>query len=216
MSYNVFSVIAGEQPSATKWNFLGSNDAGFKDGSNLNDLSNPVILQNVIALRGKDIGGTARDIAKITADDEIHIGKNDEADHTVINAGTSKLVKIKVLRQDNITNSYEAISVFLTGWGFVTGDGAVDEDTKTVTFGVTFDELPIVLCDEIDTKTGSDPTDLDDFTNAPVENKFSPNAVTVDNFVAHVVRTSRDGADPGNLTSGRRYGFTWLAVGQLT
>lgn len=33
MSYTAWSVVYGEQPSADKWNALGVNDAGFKDGT---------------------------------------------------------------------------------------------------------------------------------------------------------------------------------------
>lgn len=35
MAYAVFSVVFGEQPSAAKWNILGSNDASFNDGSGI-------------------------------------------------------------------------------------------------------------------------------------------------------------------------------------
>lgn len=35
MSYNAWSVTFGEQPSIAKWNILGTNDAGFYDGTNL-------------------------------------------------------------------------------------------------------------------------------------------------------------------------------------
>lgn len=35
MAYTAWSVVFGEQPSAAKWNILGTNDAGFKDGSNI-------------------------------------------------------------------------------------------------------------------------------------------------------------------------------------
>lgn len=34
MAYTAFSVVFGEQPSASKWNTLGANDAGFRDGTN--------------------------------------------------------------------------------------------------------------------------------------------------------------------------------------
>lgn len=33
MSYQVWSVVFGEQPSAAKWNILGTNDASFHDGT---------------------------------------------------------------------------------------------------------------------------------------------------------------------------------------
>lgn len=35
MAYTAWSVVYGEQPTAAKWNQLGANDAGFKDGSNI-------------------------------------------------------------------------------------------------------------------------------------------------------------------------------------
>lgn len=33
MAYTSWSVVFGEQPSAAKWNILGTNDAAFNDGS---------------------------------------------------------------------------------------------------------------------------------------------------------------------------------------
>lgn len=35
MSYQSWSVVFGEQPSAAKWNILGSNDASFNDGTGI-------------------------------------------------------------------------------------------------------------------------------------------------------------------------------------
>lgn len=37
MSYVSWSVVYGEQPSAAKWNILGSNDASFNDGTGIAD-----------------------------------------------------------------------------------------------------------------------------------------------------------------------------------
>ncbi len=37
MTYTAWSVVFGEQPTAAKWNQLGTNDAGFKDGTNFDD-----------------------------------------------------------------------------------------------------------------------------------------------------------------------------------
>ena len=37
MAYAVFSVVFGEQPSAAKWNILGTNDASFNDGTGIAD-----------------------------------------------------------------------------------------------------------------------------------------------------------------------------------
>ena len=37
MAYTAWSVVFGEQPTAAKWNQLGQNDAGFKDGTNFDN-----------------------------------------------------------------------------------------------------------------------------------------------------------------------------------
>lgn len=37
MAYTAWSVVYGEQPTAAKWNQLGANDAGFRDGTNIDD-----------------------------------------------------------------------------------------------------------------------------------------------------------------------------------
>lgn len=37
MSYSSWSVVYGEQPSAAKWNILGTNDASFNDGTGIAD-----------------------------------------------------------------------------------------------------------------------------------------------------------------------------------
>ena len=45
MSYTAWSVVFGEQPTAAKWNQLGANDAGFKDGTNIDD--NAIIARHI-------------------------------------------------------------------------------------------------------------------------------------------------------------------------
>ena len=35
MAYQSWSVVFGEQPSASKWNILGTNDASFNDGTGI-------------------------------------------------------------------------------------------------------------------------------------------------------------------------------------
>lgn len=37
MAYQSWSVVFGEQPSASKWNILGTNDASFNDGTGIGD-----------------------------------------------------------------------------------------------------------------------------------------------------------------------------------
>ena len=35
MGYQIWSVVADEQPTAAKWNILGTNDASFNDGTGI-------------------------------------------------------------------------------------------------------------------------------------------------------------------------------------
>lgn len=42
MSYQSWSVVFGEQPSAAKWNILGTNDASFNDGTGIASLATNV------------------------------------------------------------------------------------------------------------------------------------------------------------------------------
>jgi len=46
MAYTEWEVVAFEQPTAAKWNQLGENDAGFRDGTNILD---DAIIQRHIA-----------------------------------------------------------------------------------------------------------------------------------------------------------------------
>lgn len=57
MAYASWSVTFGEQPSAAKWNILGTNDASFNDGSGIQP-SNPIIAASGgLDLRGNGTNG---------------------------------------------------------------------------------------------------------------------------------------------------------------
>lgn len=47
MAYTAWSVVFGEQPSAAKWNILGTNDASFNDGTGLNNGSTQQIVSTL-------------------------------------------------------------------------------------------------------------------------------------------------------------------------
>ena len=48
MAYTAWSVVFGEQPTAAKWNQLGENDAGFRDGTNIDD--DVIIARHISAI----------------------------------------------------------------------------------------------------------------------------------------------------------------------
>lgn len=50
MAYQAWSVVFGEQPTAAKWNILGTNDASFHDGTGIDDdaiLTRHVLDENI-------------------------------------------------------------------------------------------------------------------------------------------------------------------------
>jgi hypothetical protein len=52
MAYSAWSVIAGEQPTTSKWNILGTNDASFNDGTGIatNAITGAKLATNAIKL----------------------------------------------------------------------------------------------------------------------------------------------------------------------
>jgi hypothetical protein len=128
-------------------------------------------------------------------------------DHIVITAGTSKLVKITVLRQDNTTDTYTANSVILTGWGFVAGSGTANA-TETVTFGITFGERPVVVGSTAGYKVSSDPSHIGD---------TGGNAVGTTTLGATATTGLTMYYSQGNpFDSTVRVLYSWIAVGALT
>lgn len=60
MAYTSWSVVFGEQPSATKWNILGSNDASFNDGTGIGDgVITPVKWSNPYCFSAYASSGTS-------------------------------------------------------------------------------------------------------------------------------------------------------------
>lgn len=67
MAYSSWSVVFGEQPSAAKWNILGTNDASFNDGTGIaNAAITSEHLNSTIAFRAYDSGGTTLNDNTIT------------------------------------------------------------------------------------------------------------------------------------------------------
>lgn len=129
------------------------------------------------------------------------------ADHIVITPGASKLVKVAVLRQDNTTNTYTNSSVILTGWGYGTGNATASWVQETVTFGITFTQVPIVVGSSAGYRDATDPTLLSDLAHWD-ELVYNGGGITTTTFVASIAK--RGGT---NVENGRRVGYTWIAIG---
>lgn len=129
--------------------------------------------------------------------------------HLVARAKGNGLLKTSVLRQDNTTNAYKHNSVILTGWGFITGDGANSRIAEAVTFGITFAAAPVVTISFLGYKANSDPTAIGDFTTT-TDNQiaFRALSITTGGFSAEFKGS-------GNPAASERVGYSWIAIGEL-
>lgn len=134
--------------------------------------------------------------------------------HVVINAGTSKLVKIQVLRQDDTSDAYNANTVVLTGWGYIQGDSTAHL-TEAVTFGITFSSAPVVIIGRLGNKTGA-PANITELTSAP----NSATGPIVSAAGAYSITTSgltvSLGRSTGTFNNTAYHGYSWIALGQLS
>lgn len=146
------------------------------------------------------------------------IGAITNTDHITITPGTSKLVKLAVLRQDDTTDTYKNNSVILTGWGWILGDGTSTPNVEAVTFGITFSEIPIVVSSVVGQKNGSHPSNIGD----SIAVSSSANMFIVGNYGLATTgfnltfgKVSVDGNAVSALANTVRYMYSWIAIGQL-
>lgn len=134
------------------------------------------------------------------------IGANG-ANHLALSAGTSKLVKTTLLRQDDTTNTYQVgNSVMLTGWGVIT-PGVTNTASETVTFGITFLQRPIVVL-----TPGGDAVSAATYGSG--NNTLQGNlagkatAITTTSFAAYIFAG-------GNWAAGNTVFYQWMAIGEI-
>lgn len=169
-------------------------------------------LDNNVFYSAKESGGTRRNILGLGTDNNLYVGY-DHSGHTIIHAGSSKLVKMQTLRQDDTTNSYPDNNVFLYGWGWKLGTAATTM-SEAVTFGVTFTSAPVVLLTDLGFIDGSDPNSVDDFNGgANARVKLNTTSISTTGFTTWFARISNDGNAPGDFSGTARYGYAWLAIG---
>lgn len=208
VAYSAVTWTAGDVITEAKLDAMVANDQAYDSHA-----AQGLLLNNAKSFAAKNAAGSVNaNIAKIDASDNLQIGEEGVVGHTVINAGTSKLVKIKALRQDNTTDSYQANTVILCGWGFITGTGAARYINKTITFGVTFAAPPIMMCSITGYKSGADPSSLADVDGSLAGDVYaSAQKPSATSFTGQCAMT-----DSVNITNGVRIIFTWAAIGVLT
>lgn len=70
MSYTAWSVVFGEQPSASKWNVLGANDASFADGTGFGNaivkskhIDGATLVKGVTGVSQSPVGTSLADVS---------------------------------------------------------------------------------------------------------------------------------------------------------
>jgi len=159
-------------------------------------------------------GGTSRNVINLDFNDQIVIGADGQNDHTIINAGSSKLVKTKILRQDDTSDSYDENTVILTGWGYKQGDNSYNM-TERISFGITFSSAPVVVANVNGVKISSIPADITELGSGALGTNLLTESISTSGFTVRLMRASWDGTDPGTLGSNAYWGYTWFAVGKL-
>lgn len=170
--------------------------------------SNGYLSNNNVGFWCKDSGGTNRLVSVIDGSDVLQIGENNVNDHTIVNAGTSKLVKIKVLRQVDTTDTYTEDTVFLTGFGVIL-QTATRTKAETVNYGITFSEVPVPLI----TSNGGD---IVSGTPPNSSGRGLATVATADTLAVGSFRAVIDTLDGGNFTNGEYTHYSWLAAGKLS
>jgi len=133
------------------------------------------------------------------------------ANHLVLTPGTNKLVKIAVLRQDDTTGTYKNNSIILTGYGVQAITTAGSTYNESVTYGITFDQRPIVNM----THGGDAPTASGSAygtgTNG-IAARWACKAVNITTTTFYAYHYTSDAAAIG--ANGFSW-YQWLAIGEL-
>lgn len=201
-SYTSVVWTAGDTITEAKLDNMVANDQAYDSHA-----AQGLLLNNNKSFAGKNSGGSNLNIAKVNTSDEIEVGEEGVGDHTVINAGSNKLVKIKVLRQDDTTDSYKNNSIILTGWGAKEGDDSTRVE-DSVSFGITFDAAPIVIIGTL--AISYEPTNITD-----VSRNFATGYNAGADDISTTGFTAQYHAD-ADMSAGSHWAcYSWIAIGEL-
>jgi hypothetical protein len=108
--------------------------------------------------------------------------------------------------QNNTTNTTQDGVIIQTGWGFELGTGTTFTPSETITFPQAYTSRPIVLLSAIGFKDSSDPSHQGDFSLWEVVT-YNLAAISTTGF------SVRAGAGGNTISSSRRVGYAWIAIG---
>jgi hypothetical protein len=150
MAYASWSVVFGEQPSAAKWNILGTNDASFNDGTGIANmalsvtaLSNPYKF-SVYRAAAANTGAAA--FAQIVFDTEDFDTNNNFAagTYTIGNAGFYGFAA-----RTSFTSTRGILSMYKNGAEAKRGDDSTVA-SSAIGLSVAVEAIQLALSDTID------------------------------------------------------------------
>lgn len=139
MAYQAWSVVAGEQPSAAKWNILGSNDASFNDGTGIatNAITGPKLSTNALLL------GYMENVTSATMSSETPAALAGVTVAVTIPAG-GRSVKITGYAP-NFRNNNAAGAAFLQIWDGTVGSGTLLNECEVGTAQTANNRVPAIV-----------------------------------------------------------------------
>lgn len=138
MAYTSWSVVYGEQPSAAKWNILGTNDASFNDGTgiatlgwNTTSLSNPYKF-SVYRSAAWTTGNNA--FAKVVFDTEVFDTNNNFATGTyTVPVSGFYMFNAGVGESSTTSSAVPITSIYKNGAEFMRGTEVAAGETANTT-----------------------------------------------------------------------------------
>lgn len=194
MAYTAWSVVFGEQPTAAKWNQLGTNDAGFKDGTNIdNDVigSRQIQLANDAKLNALNASAVEKALISLATDNYLRLNQ--------------------IPRRNGTTNDTLENVLIQTGWGYGVGDNTNATTFSNVSFPISYGSSnpPILLISTLGYLSGSNPTAISDFNSGAGFYFVASPLSTGAGFSPSVL--ARDAGQTNSTTV--RYGYSWIAIG---
>lgn len=183
--------VFGEQPSATKWQYLWDNDYALADGSGISDNaigSRQIQLANDAPLYALNSGAVEKKLLRLDNDNYLRLS---QLPYKAISTGSTK--------EDVLIQS---------GWDFGLSTSS-PSIVKAVTFPVAFDSgglLAVFLT--IHGLKNSDPTAVTDIVDYGNDIVVGAKALANTGFTA-ALRT----ADGNSFSAGQRWIFSWVAIG---
>ena len=145
-------------------------------------------------------------------------GANNKA---VLNLGSDDVLRVGPLKEQNLAVDSDVDSMtILHGWFYETGDGTNRRKTGSITFGVTFSEIPFVTIScgllatgAIPSSRGNISTLGDSTTGSLYPASLGAISTSTASFSYGVV--SVDGAATTAPSSGQAFVIHWIAIGEL-